>query len=236
MKASRLPLILSVAAIITAALAWVVTGRQLEQLREQQRAIVSDIAALRKSPIIDVTGAPALGSESAVVTLVEFSDYECPFCIRHFMQTMPLIQASYIDTGKLRYVFRDFPVDELHPAAIRAHEASRCADEQGRFWDLHPRLFAPPGSHTPERLEERATESGLDMNAYRACVAGGKTTTAVRKSVTEAKGLGAQGTPSFFVGLRDRSTNQVRVLQFISGAHPYDVFAKALDAALKRAG
>ena len=236
MKPSRLPLILSVAALITAALAWVVTGRQLEDLREQQRALVSDIASLRKAPVIDVTGAPAHGPESAVVTLVEFSDYECPFCIRHFVQTMPQIQANYIDTGKVRYVFRDFPVDELHPAAIRAHEASRCADEQGHFWDLHVKLFSPPGSHIPERLEERATEAGLDLNAYRACLSGGKATAAVRRSVAEAKGFGANGTPAFFVGLRDRSTNQVRVLQFISGAHPYDVFAKALDAALKRAG
>ncbi len=235
MNGSRIPLLVSGAALLAATLVWLVQSRQIEDLREGQRTLVSEVAAIRKVPVIDVTGSPARGSDTAVVTLIEFSDYECPFCIRHFKQTMPRLEADYVDTGRVRYVFRDLPVDQLHPGAIRAHEAGRCADEQGKFWSLHPLLFGPPGSHTPELLEQRAGEAGLSMEAFRACVASGRATEPVRRSVREAEELGANGTPSFFIGLRDRATNQVRVLQAISGAHPYEVFARALDAALKRA-
>ncbi len=149
---------------------------------------------------IDISGAPARGSDRAIVTLVEFSDYECPFCIRHFPQTMPKIEAAYIDTGKIRYVFRDFPIDSNHPAAIKAHEAARCADEQHRFWALHPRLFSPPGTHTPADLEARASEAHLDLAAFRDCLASGRTTAAVRATEAIAVRLGADGTPAFYLG------------------------------------
>lgn len=236
MNWSRLPLVLSIAALATAAVSWFMSAGQIEELRQSQRALMTDVAALQKAPIIDVTGAPARGSEDAVVTLIEFSDYECPFCIRHFKQTMPQIEANYVQTGKIRYVFRDFPVDSLHPAAIRAHEAGRCAEEQGKFWAMHDRLFSPAGSHTPEALEARATEAGLSLEGFRACVASGRQTAGVRRSVAEAMELRVNGTPGFFIGLRDPATGQVKVLQTISGAHPYDVFARAIEAALKRAG
>jgi protein-disulfide isomerase len=235
-KSARLPLVLSVAALITAGLSWFVTGRQVQDLREGQRALVADLAAARKTPVIDVAGAPARGSQEAVVALVEFSDYECPFCIRHFTQTMPKIDVAYVQTGRVRYVFRDFPVDQLHPAAIRAHEAGQCAIEQDRFWQMHPLLFSPAGSHTPELLEKRAAEASLKLDAYRACVGSGSKAESVRKSVIEGQTLGIQGTPSFFIGTRDPATEQVRVLQVISGAQQFEVFARALDAALKRMG
>ena len=236
MNWSRLPLVLSIAALAAAAVSWFISAGQIQELREGQRSLVTSVAALQKVTVIDVTGAPARGSEDAVVTLIEFSDYECPFCIRHFKQTMPQIEANYVQAGKVRYVFRDFPVDALHPAAIRAHEAGRCADEQGKFWALHDKLFSPAGSHTPEALEARATEAGLSMAGFRACIASGRTTSAIRRSVAEVMALGANGTPAFFVGLRDRATGQVRVQQAISGAHPYEVFSRAIDAALKKAG
>ena len=105
----------------------------------------------------------ALAEAGAKVALVEFSDYECPFCIRHFTQTMPQIQANYVDTGKIRYVFKDFPIDQLHPGAFQAHVAARCAAEQDRFWDLHRRLFSAPGTHEPPLLTARAQEAGLNV-------------------------------------------------------------------------
>ncbi len=212
MNWSRLPLVLSIAALATAGVSWFMSAGQIQELRESQRALVTDVAALQKQAVIDVTGAPSRGSEDAVVTLIEFSDYECPFCIRHFKQTMPQIEATYLQTGKVLYVFRDFPVDSLHPVAIRAHEAGRCAEEQGKFWPMHERLFSPAGSHTPEALEARATEAGLSLEGFRACVASGRHTSAIRRSVAEVMALGAGGTPAFFIGLRDRATGQVKVL------------------------
>jgi protein-disulfide isomerase len=233
---TRVPLLLSIAALIVAAAGWFVSSRQIQQLRDGQRELVTDVAAARRSAVIDVSGSPARGSESAVVALVEFSDYECPFCIRHFTQTWPQIEAAYVNTGRVRDVFQDFPVDQLHPAAIRAHEAGRCAADQGRFWEMHAGLFSPAGSHTAELLEKRAADVGLRLDEYRACVSSGKHTQAVRKSVTEGQRLGIQGTPSFLVGVRDPKTDEVRVLQAISGAQQFEVFSRAIEMTLKKLG
>ena len=185
---------------------------------------------------IDVAGAPALGRADAVLTLIEFSDYECPFCIRHFQTTWPQIDQNYVKTGKIRYVFRDFPIDSNHPQAIRAHEAAHCALEQNHFWELHARLFSAPGTHTPIALEDRAKEAGLDDAAFRACVANGRSTKDVRAIGSIAETLGATGTPWFFLGVRDLKSDQVRVLKPIGGAQPYQQFVTAIDAALRDAG
>ena len=209
-------------------LMWWQTRRELGTMREMQRQVMSELAALRGLPTIDITGAPSQGRLDAAVTLVEFSDYECPFCIRHFTETMPRIRAMFIDTGKILYVFNDLPIDELHPAAIRAHEAARCAAEQGKFWDLHPRLFSAPGTHDTAALIARAADSGLAADTFKACLASGRTTSAVGRSVELAHSLGATGTPSFFVGLREANTNKVQVLQKVAGARPFADFEQAI--------
>src|SRR5690606_25471968 len=100
------------------------------------------------------------------VTLIEFSDYECPFCIRHFMGTMPAIQEKYIRSGRIRYVFKDFPIDQLHPEAIQGHLAARCAGDQGKFWEMHGRMWGPAGSHTSAALEQHATDIGLSLETF----------------------------------------------------------------------
>jgi protein-disulfide isomerase len=246
----RLTTVLSIVALLalgTALCTWIVTSRQISQLRrdvadlqESHRELARQLTDGRSEAsavgaVLDLAGAPAVGPANAVVTLVEFSDYECPFCIRHFHQTMPQIQASYIRTGKIRYVFRDFPIDQNHPQAIRAHEAAHCALEQQRFWDLHPRLFSPPGTHTPIALEDLARNAKLDDARFRACIASGQTTAGIRKSVQLVESLGATGTPWFFVGLRDPNTDKLRVLKSMGGAQPYEEFARVLDDALKQA-
>jgi len=215
--------------------------QDLAALQERYRQIEKQVALAPGGPgpigrTIDVSKAPGRGRDDAVVTLIEFSDYECPFCIRHVQQTMPLIDRNYIQPGKIRYVFRDFPIASNHPEAIRAHEAAHCAFEQQKFWDLHPRLFTAPGTHTPPALEDRAREAGLDMTSYRACIAAGKATAAIRESGSLVDSLGATGTPWFFVGIRDLKTNQVRIVKPIGGAQPYDQFVAAIDDVLKEAG
>ena len=227
--------ILPLVAVAISLVVWFRTNQELDVLRESQRTLIQEVAALKKSPVLDLTGNPTKGAEDAVVILVEFSDYECPYCVRHFQQTMPQIEERYIKTGKIRYVFRDFPVDQLHPEAIRAHEAAQCAGEQGKFWDLHSRLFSAAGTHTPPLLEQRATEAGLDLTAYRACVASGRTTAAIRANAALAIDLGANGTPAFFVGIRDRATNQMQVAEAISGAQSFAVFVQVIDAVMKQA-
>jgi protein-disulfide isomerase len=183
--------------------------------------------------VVDVRGAPALGPDGATVTLIEYSDYECPYCIRHTRETMPQIVDAYITTGRIRYVFKDWPVDQLHPDAIRAHEAGHCAAEQGKFWETHRRLFGPPGTHTPEILERLAGDTGLDVAAFRECIASGRTRKAIRDWGREAQSLGATGTPAFFLGHRDPATERVSVIQAIPGAQPFSVFAQTIDSLLK---
>jgi protein-disulfide isomerase len=212
---------------------WWQTRLELGRLRAGQSQLAADLAELRGMPVIDVAGFPALGSDDAVVTLIEFSDYECPFCIRHFQETMPRV-AELVDQGRLRYVFRDLPIAQLHPGATRAHEAAQCADEQGQFWPLHARLFSPAGSHTDGALEEHATAAGLDLGRFRECLGSRRHTDRVTASVTQAFELGARGTPAFFLGVRDLETNRVDVLQTINGAQPFEVFDDAIAAVAAR--
>lgn len=209
--------------------------QQVTNLRSEQERMAGQMTSRTgfTAADIDVTGAPALGPADDVVTLIEFSDYECPFCLKYFTETLPQIQANYIATGKIRYVFKDFPIDANHPISIRAHEAAHCAMEQQKFWALHVKLFSPPGTHTPDQLVARATEAGLDIPAFKACIASGRTTAAIRASVALAEQLGADGTPAFYLGKRDLTNEHVHVVKMIDGAQPYSAFQQALDEVLK---
>ncbi|TAK14100.1 MAG: hypothetical protein EPO35_09710 [Acidobacteria bacterium] len=215
--------------------------KEVEALKTAQAQMAKQLGGARPAPqqpralpsTIDMTGAPFKGSATSTVALVEFSDYECPFCIRHFSQVMPSIQQAYIDTNRIRYMFRDFPIDELHPQSIRAHVAAHCAVEQGKFWDLHNRLFSKAGSHTPDELLARAKESGLNAAAFSACVAADKYSATIRQSTQFAISLGASGTPFFVVGKFDPKTNQLTPIKTIPGAYPFTQFQQTIDAALK---
>ena len=224
----------SVGALIVASTAWFQSRAALAELRDPSRAARADSAGGTRTATIDLAGVPTLGPADAPVVLVEFSDYECPYCIRHFNQTMPQITANYIRTGKIRYAFRDWPVDQLHPQAVRAHEAAHCAGEQKRYWDMHPRMFGPSGSHTPERLLSVAREIGLDMAAYEACVASGRATPEIRATSEMAQEFGASGTPAFFIGVQNKGTQTVTLVHALSGAQDYAVFAQAIDDVLGR--
>jgi len=226
----RVALLVAIAALLIAAVAWYQSHLALNEVREGR----TNAAAGQDAPRIPIAGAPSLGNATARVALVEFSDYECPYCIRHFQQTMPKISEAYVKTGRIRYVFRDWPVDQLHPESIRAHEAAHCAGEQKRYWEMHARLFGPAGSHTADRLLGLAREAGLDMDAFGRCVESRRSDDAIRETSQMAVSLGANGTPTFFIGVLDAGQNSVTVLKGLSGAQPYEVFARELDAALDR--
>jgi protein-disulfide isomerase len=229
----RVPLIVAVAALLVAILALYQSRLALDEARIANGAGASGGSDGSRGQTIPLAGAPALGDPAAKVALIEFSDYECPYCIRHFQQTMPRLAQEYVKTSKVRYVFRDWPVDQLHPQAIRAHVTAFCAGEQKRYWELHQQLFGPAGSHTSERLLGLARQAGLDMDAFSNCVASERSERAVRETSRLAMELGAIGTPHFIVGLRDPAKDVVTVLQSLSGAQPYEVFAKAIDEAIR---
>jgi protein-disulfide isomerase len=232
----RLPVAVAVLALLAAAYVWVSLSNDIADLRERHRLLAEEVLSLRGSTTLDVAGAPARGSDTAIVTIVEFSDYECPYCIKYTQETLPQVDAEYVATGRVRYVFRDFPIDTLHPEAMRAHEAAQCAAEQDRFWDLHYRLFSAPGTHTDAELEARAMEAGLNLPEWRECLASGRTRAAIEASVATAEGLGASGTPTFLIGLRDQATGRIRIVRGITGAQPFEVFQQALDAILTQLG
>ena len=222
----------AVGAIILTTVGWWRTNAELTDLRARYRALADDVASVRRTPVMDLTGVPMRGSSSAVVTLIEFSDYECPFCLRHFQQTMPEIERNYIASGKVLYAFRDWPVDDLHPQAIRGHVAAHCAGEQNKYWDMHARLFSPAGTHTPERVRALAQELGLDLGKFDQCAASERPAEAIRATSRQAVEFGATGTPVFFIGVRDPATNRVTILRGLSGAQEFAAFSQALDEVL----
>lgn len=166
-----------------------------------------------------------MGDEDATVTLIEFTDYQCPFCARHFTQTVAQIKQEYVDTGKVKYVVRDFPLS-IHPNAPKASEATECADDQDKFWEMHDALFQKQGlwssaPNAPELFKQYATELGLDAGDFASCLDSGKHTAEVQKDFADGSSGGVTGTPAFFVNGKK-----------LSGAQPFAAFKAAIDAEL----
>lgn len=178
-------------------------------------------------------GHPFRGSPDAVVTLVEYSDYLCPFCARHATQTAPALTDKYIRTGQAKWVFRDFPIAGLHPTSDKGHMAALCVAEQGAalFWRMHDKLFAEQSqwnqvADPAAYLEQAAKAIGADETAYKGCVASGRTKATVDKGIADAGALGFNGTPSFQLVSSSGATYTV------VGAQSLDTFATAIDAML----
>jgi protein-disulfide isomerase len=170
---------------------------------------------------VNVDGAPFVGATVAPVTIVEFSDFHCPFCQRA-EDTIGQILSRYGD--RVRLIWRDYPIDNLHPQSRQAHEAARCASDQGKFWPYHKALFAGPPK-PPDQLPAVAQETGLDMASFKACVASGKHQAEVQKDVEEGKRLDVTGTPTFFINGR-----------VLAGAQPLEAFVRVIDDELARSG
>ena len=168
-----------------------------------------------------IDGAPFKGPPKAPVTMVKFEDFHCPYC-KKAQPTVAQVLSKY--GNKVRLVHRDFPIDSIHPAARKAHEAARCANEQGKFWQYHDVLYTNAPKADVADLKRYAKEVGLDVPAFEKCVASGKFRDAVQKDVDEGARLGVNGTPSFFINGR-----------LLSGAQPLESFASIIDEELSRA-
>jgi len=176
------------------------------------------------------------GSQDAPVTLIEYSDYDCPFCKRHATTVLPTLIEQYIDTGRLRFVMREYPIDRLHPRAMAASEAVLCAGDQGQYWGMHDAMFADQKANTDEEFLKMAGDLGLDLEAFKACVGGDKFAAKISAHLAEGQGLGVSGTPSFVVGLTDpKDPDKVNLTKFIRGAQPLQAFQSAIDELLKAA-
>jgi protein-disulfide isomerase len=187
----------------------------VDELREQA-AVTVHLAPPRVA--VDIpSGAPATGPKDAPVTIVEFTDYQCPYCRR----VQPTIQRVLDEhPGKVRHVIKHNPLS-IHPQAPAAARAAIAADRQGRFWEMHKSIFADPRRLSDEDLRERAREIGLDMDRYQDDFDSEETKALIAGDQVEARRLGATGTPSFFINGR-----------LLSGAQPYEAFKARVDEEL----
>jgi protein-disulfide isomerase len=170
-----------------------------------------------------------LGNPDAPVTIVEFTDYQCPFCARHAMQTLPQIKANFVDTGLVRYVIMDFPIVSNHPQATKAAEAARCAGDQDAYVEMHDLIFVNQqqwsrNNDAPNLFISYAEQIGLDMAAFTQCLESDRYETAVLANLQTGVELGIRGTPSFFLNG-----------YFVNGAQPYELFERAVQELIEEA-
>jgi protein-disulfide isomerase len=168
---------------------------------------------------VPVDGDPAIGPENAPITIIEFSDYECPFCTRWYAEVWPRIQAAYPD--QIRLVYRDFPLTSIHGDAVPAAEAANCAGEQGAYWEFHEKLFSGQEGLSKEAYKNYASELGLDATAFDQCIKERRYKDEVAADLDFAFNLGVRSTPTFFI-------NGIALV----GAQPFEVFKDVIDKEL----
>src|SRR3990172_412896 len=177
---------------------------------------------------------PVKGDPNAPITIVEFSDFQCPFCARFFTDTLPLIEKNYIETGKVKFVYRDFPIPSIHQNAIPAAIAAECADEQGMFWEYHDKILENQilwqdldNQNVVRTFEQFAKELALDTDSFNTCLESAKYLDEVQNDLNEGVSYGVTGTPGFFIG------NEKIGYGMVSGAQPYAAFQQVFDQLLE---
>jgi protein-disulfide isomerase len=226
---------------------------EVKSLKTGQEAMQKDLQEIKKllevsvgavpppTPILEAISVgdnPFLGNKNARVVLLDFSDYQCPFCGRFVRETMPQLEQEYIKTGKVKYVFRDLPIESIHPFALKAAEAVRCAGEQNTYWEMHYRLYQNQNALDTGSMPAHVQALGMNLPAFTTCLNSGKYATGIRKDIADASAAGISGTPTFVVGLvntRNPNDGNIKVLQQIIGAQPFEVFKSALEKALAAA-
>lgn len=218
--------------------------KQIEALAAGQHAIEAQLREIRAllqaqtkplpvaEVLLNVDGAPSKGEPRAKLTVVEFSDYECPFCARYARETWPLLEREYVKTAKVKYVFRDFPLPTLHKQAMKAHEAAHCAGEQSKYWDMHDLLFANSPAIGRTALIDYAARAGFPSSAFERCLDSGKHITRIRQDIIEGQRAGVSGTPTFFLGVTPSNGAKMQVLTVLRGAQSFAAFRQAIDRLL----
>lgn len=217
--------------------------KDIEGLKQGQSAIQKELQEIKsllqsraapplpepQNVVLNLKGDPFKGEKNATVTLVEFSDYQCPFCARHVRETLPSLEHEYIATGKIKYVFRNFPIASIHPLAFKAHEAANCSGEQEKYWEMHDRLFANSTALGLKDLSQHARALALDLAKFQECLDSGKQSGKIRSDLAEGQKAGVQGTPTFFLGLTEPNDTQITAVKIIRGAQPYAAFKQAIE-------
>ncbi len=190
------------------------------------------------SSVQRISDAATKGSADAAVVLIEYADFQCPYCGQFARQILPDIETRYVSTGKLRVVFRHMPLQDIHPQALMAAETAECARQQGKFWQVHDALFADQRLDEAS-LVEKARANGVDIEQFSECVRGnggvgnggiGNGGMRVRQDLAAARALGLVVTPTFLIGRLVGGA--VKVEQILTGVRSVDVFVNAIEAML----
>jgi len=177
--------------------------KQIRQILEKQAKLAQEAAKPQEPPTqkakLKLEGIQMLGKADAPLTIVEFTDYQCPFCQRFHTTTFSELKKNWVDTGKARFFSRDMPL-EFHGNAFRAAEAARCAGDQKQFWRMRDVLGSNPAKLSQENIDLYAKEMNLDMTAFKACMESGKYKQSIESDLKTAQSIGINGTPSFVIG------------------------------------
>lgn len=206
--------------------------QELKNIRSVlERMEKNSLVAQKPQPVapavasISSAGRPALGKENAPVTIVEVSDYQCPYCKRFADGTLKELKEKYIDTGKVRFVFKDLPLD-FHQHARTAALAAHCARDQGKYWQMHDQLFANNNSLDSKSIAAYAKNIQLEMDKFSICMSSNRHLNAINKDVADAGKAGLTGTPSFVIG---KTTSDVINGPVVRGAMPLSVLEQHIN-------
>src|SRR3989344_2407900 len=193
---------------------------------------VAAIGKDQKKVEVSIDDDAFLGDKSSPVKIIEFSDFQCPFCRKFWKETLPQIKKDYLLTGKAKLVYRDFPLTQLHPGATPAAEGAECAEEQGKFWEMHDAIFEEQEKQgsgtiqfTADGVKKWAAKIGLNSAKFNQCLDSGKYKQEVDKDLADGSAAGVTGTPAIFVNGR-----------LIVGAQPSAAFKAVIDEELKKLG
>jgi protein-disulfide isomerase len=191
-----------------------------------------DVPGTPQVPVepISIVGVATKGSPTAPIVIVEFSDFECPFCAKFAREILPQLEKDYVDTGKAMVAFRHLPLS-IHPTAEPAARAAECAQQQDQFWKMHDELFLESGNLSAENLTKLATGIHLEPVAFKRCLDSDETRGKVLADADLAAMLEISGTPAFMIGSRT-SAGSVKVLRVVRGAIPYPQFQRAVEDAM----
>lgn len=183
-----------------------------------------------KEQTVSIGASPFKGNADAPVTIIEYSDYQCPFCARNYREVLPVLEKEYIETGKLRFVMRESPIASIHRNATNASIAALCAGDQGKYWEMHNLLFDNQRELEVENLKSFAGTLGLDTATFDECLDSKKHEPTVQADLASAAKLGVSGTPGFLVGLTDpEDPDKVNLSVYIKGAKSIDAFRASID-------
>jgi protein-disulfide isomerase len=256
MKATAITLITMILLAATLPAGAASTKEEIKALSEQIEAMQKDLTEIKdmlkagagagaaqpsgvaafKEQTISVGDSPYKGAKDATVTLIEYSDYQCPYCARNYREVMPALVEEYVDTGKLKFVMRENPIPSLHRNAMSASLAALCAGDQGKYWEMHDIMFDNQKTLDVANLRDFAEKIGTNLEEFNECLDSKKYEKRVAEDIKSGSNMGVSGTPAFVLGLTDPNDPDKAILSvYIRGAQPLASFKQAIDGLLEEA-